>query len=80
MAEKRFKLRDFLNDVRLGLDRTSLMSKYGLSGKDLDRLFRRLHEKNLSPLIRLLEEEKLSESQIRRAFGEIEDEFQKKDR
>jgi len=80
MAGERFKLREFMNDVLSGTDHLSLMGKYGLTENDLVRLFRRLNEEDMAPLVRLLREEKLSESQISRAFRDIEDDIHEKKR
>jgi len=71
MPRRRVKVKDFLRDFRSGMDLPSLMTKYDLMEKDVERLCRRLTEQNLIPLIELMELKKLTDSQEMRAFREI---------
>jgi len=63
---------DFLTDRRSGLAAQGLMRKYNLSAGRLDEILSRLRRPDLVALRRLREQDKLSDSQFMRTFGEVE--------
>jgi hypothetical protein len=66
-------LKDFLTDLRCGSTTEYLMNKYNLDAKKIESLCRELNRAELTAAIELWEGGKLTETQFRRAFSEIQD-------
>jgi len=67
--------KDFLTDLRTGMDIEELMHKYNLSEKRLSQILGRLRRSDLRALRGLWEQGKLTDSQFMRAFEEVENDL-----
>lgn len=67
--------KDLLADLRNGVRRQELMSKYDLSEEKLDQILGRLRRSDLVALRRLWEQSKLTQTEFMRAFEEVENEL-----
>jgi hypothetical protein len=72
-------LEDFLTDLRCGSTTDYMMTKYNLDAKKIESLCRALNRSELTAAIELWEGGKLTESQLRRAFSEIQDSLDRDD-
>jgi hypothetical protein len=72
MTKRRIVARDFVEDLRRGLDDSELKEKYDLSDVGLGRVFDRLIDADLISLDELWERSQLSDSRITRAFVEAQ--------
>jgi hypothetical protein len=72
MTKRRISAKEFLADLRSGLDDAALMRKYGLSEVGLGRVFDKLINANLTSLDELWNRSMISETQITRAFVEAQ--------
>ena len=72
MTTRRIVAREFVGDLRRGLDDSELKKKYDLSDVALGRLFDKLIDADLISLDELCERSQLSDSQITRAFVEAQ--------
>ncbi len=72
MTKRRIVAREFVEDLRHGLDDTELKQKYGLSDVGLGRVFDKLIDADLISLDELWERSQLSDSRITRAFVEAQ--------
>jgi len=68
---RQISARGFLNDVTSGLDEHSLMTKYGLSQRELQSLFRQLIEARLVTPLELANRLEITKSQVAEAFVEM---------
>jgi hypothetical protein len=68
----KIKARDFVSDMRDGMDDSALMNKYGLTPDGLQSVFEKLIEADLMTVPELYERAKLSDSQVTRAFVEAQ--------
>ena len=66
------KAREFLRDIEMQMDDSTLMVKYGLSPQQLQRLFQQLISMNLISEGQLKVRSEVSDSQITRAFVEAQ--------
>ena len=80
MANRNIDVKDFLIDLRSGMAFADLMSKYGLTEERLGHLCGQLLRPDLVALQSLWEKDKLSQSQFMRAFSELEETLNEKDR
>jgi len=65
-------LKDFLTDLRCGSTTEYMMTKYNIDAKKIESLCRALNRSELTAAIELWECGKLTETQFRRAFSEIQ--------
>lgn len=72
MRRRKVKINDILQDLRSGMDVQFLMTMQHMNARDFERLCRVLGERNLLPLIELMELRKLADSQEMRSMREIE--------
>jgi len=72
MTKRRIVAREFVEDLRRGLDDAELTTKYGLSEVGLGRVFDKLIEADLISLDELWKRSLLSDSRITRAFVEAQ--------
>jgi hypothetical protein len=72
MTKHRIAAREFVADLRKGLDDAALMKKYELSEIGLGRVFDKLIEADLLSLDELWKRSMLSDSQITKAFVEAQ--------
>jgi hypothetical protein len=72
VAKKKIKVKEFVTDVRKGMDDPTLMSKYGLSSKELEDVFQKLVEVDFITIVELWERARLSETGITKAFLEAQ--------
>lgn len=62
------KAKDFIKDLRSGVDDNALMLTYGLSHEGLQNVFEKLVEADFITVLELHERARLSETQVTRAF------------
>jgi hypothetical protein len=79
MAKGSIDVKDFLIDLRSGMAFADLVTKYGLTEARLNRLCRQLNRPDLVAARSLWEQDKLTKSQIMRAFAEIQETLNEKD-
>ncbi|MFH0825033.1 MAG: hypothetical protein V2B18_19955 [Pseudomonadota bacterium] len=72
MSKRRIRAKDLVEDIRLGLDDNSLMSKYDITGDQLERIFGKLVDANFLTALELHERAKLSDTQITAAYVEAQ--------
>jgi hypothetical protein len=72
MAKRRIAAREFVADLRHGLDDSELKQKYDLTDVGLGRVFDKLIDADLISLDELWKRSVLSDSQITRAFVEAQ--------
>lgn len=70
--KKKIKVREFVGDVRSGIDDSALMLKYDLSEHQLQKVFQKLLDADFITDVELWERSRLSESGITRAFLEAQ--------
>jgi hypothetical protein len=80
VANRNIDVKDFLIDLRSGMAFVDLRSKYGITEERLSHLCRQLLRPDLVALQSLWEKEKLTQSQFMRAFSELEETLNEKDR
>lgn len=72
MTKRRIVAREFVEDLRQGLDDAELKKKYDLTDVALSRVFDKLIDADLISLDELWERSLLSDSRITRAFVEAQ--------
>jgi hypothetical protein len=72
VLRKKIKVKEFVADIRAGMDDPTLMSKYDLSGKQLENVFQKLVQVDFITIVELWERSRLSESGITKAFLEAQ--------
>lgn len=68
----RIKAREFMTDIRSGMDDPSLMRKYDLTHEGLQKVFEKLVEADFITVMELHERSRLSETQVTKAFVEAQ--------
>ncbi|MDQ7784373.1 MAG: hypothetical protein RDU20_15915 [Desulfomonilaceae bacterium] len=68
---RRISARSFLNDVTSGVDDQTLMSKYDLTQRELQSLFRQLIDAGLVTPLELANRLEITKSQVAEAFAEM---------
>lgn len=71
MSTLRIKAKEFVRDVKSAMDDSGLMTKYGLTSEQLQRMFSQLIDMDLLSEEQINVRAQLSESQISRAFLEV---------
>jgi len=69
--KRRIDARPFLEDVKAYMDDQALMEKYGLTQRQLQKLFRQLIEAGLMSPLELANRLKVTQSQVAEAFVEM---------
>jgi predicted transcriptional regulator len=75
------KAKDFIQDLRSGMDDPTLMLKYNLSHDDLQKVFEKLVEADFITVLELHERSRLSDTQVTKAFVDAQkaiDEIEKR--
>jgi hypothetical protein len=72
LHKKKLKVKELVADIRAGMDDPTLMSKYGLVEKDLERVFQKLLEADFITNLELWERSRLSDTGITKAFIEAQ--------
>lgn len=72
MAKRTVSAKQVTRDVHQGMGDTTLMEKYRITAKELERILRTLLDHNLITDMQLYERTSLSDTQITRAFVEAE--------
>jgi len=73
MAKKRsINAKEFVGDVRSGVDDAGLLQKYGLTELQLQQVFDKLIQADFITVLELHERAKVSDTQITRAFLEAQ--------
>jgi len=65
---RNIKAKEFIKDVRSGMDDTALMEKYDLSQQGLQKVFQKLVEADFITVLELHERARLTDSQVTKAF------------
>jgi hypothetical protein len=68
VPKKKIKVKEFVADIRACMDDPTLMFKYGLSEKELQRVFQKLVDADFITNVELWERSQLSETGITKAF------------
>ncbi len=71
----KYGAKDFLTDLRSGMSSQELMLKYNLSEERFNQILGSLRRSDMTALRRLWERNKLSETQFKRAFEEVENDL-----
>ncbi len=66
------KAKEFIQDLRTGMDDPSLMLKYSLSYDGLQKVFEKLVEADFITVLELHERARLSDTQVTKAFVEAQ--------
>jgi hypothetical protein len=69
---RKIKAKEFIGDLRSGMDDPSLMEKYSLTPEGLQKVFEKLIEADFITVLELHERARLSETQVTRAFVEAQ--------
>jgi hypothetical protein len=72
VSNKKIKVKEFVADIRAGMDDPTLMRKYGLSEKELENVFQKLVEVDFITNVELWERARLSETGITKAYLEAQ--------
>jgi predicted transcriptional regulator len=72
MAKRRISAKQFVEDLRMGLDDAELMTKYNVSAVGLGRILDKLIEAELISMDELWSRSKVSETQVTKAFVEAQ--------
>jgi hypothetical protein len=72
VPSKKIKVKEFVADIRAGMDDPTLMRKYGLSDKELKNVFQKLVEVDFITNVELWERARLSETGITKAYLEAQ--------
>lgn len=70
MSSRTVRGRDVARDVHGGMDDNSLMEKYNLTPKQLERVLRQLVDADLIDLVQVYKCTTLSDSMVAEAFGD----------
>jgi len=62
------KAKDFIQDLRSGMDDPTLMDKYNLSQDSLQKVFEKLVDADFINVLELHERARLSDTQVTKAF------------
>lgn len=68
MAPRRIKAREFVRDIRSGMDDPTLMKKYQLTPEKFEEVLGKLIEADFITVLELHERALLSETQVTKAF------------
>lgn len=66
--KRKIKVREFVGDIRSGIDDSALMDKYDLSENQLQKVFQKLLDADFITHVELWERARLSETGITKAF------------
>jgi hypothetical protein len=69
---RKVKAKEFVKDMRSGIDDPALMRKYDLTDKQLEMVFQKLIDADFITALELWERSRLSDTQITRAFVEAQ--------
>ncbi len=72
MAVGKIQAREFVKDMRSGMDDNKLMKKYALSERQLEALLQKLIDADFLTTLELWERSRLSDTQITKAFVEAQ--------
>lgn len=72
MAPRRIKAREFVKDIRSGMDDPTLMKKYQLTPQKLEEVLEKLIEADFITVLELHERARLSDTQVTKAFVEAQ--------
>jgi hypothetical protein len=72
VTKKRIRVHEFVADINSGMDDPGLMTKYGLSQRELQKVFQKLIQADFITSVELWERSKLSETTITKAFLEAQ--------
>ncbi len=72
MSALRIQAREFVRDVKSAMDDDGLMTKYGLSPEQLQRVFKQFIDMDLLSQDQITVRAQLSESTITRAFLDVQ--------
>jgi hypothetical protein len=69
---RKVKAKEFVKDMRSGVDDPALMRKYELTDKQLEMVFQKLIDADFITALELWERSRLSDTQITKAFVEAQ--------
>lgn len=72
MAPRRIKAREFVKDIRSGMDDPTLMNKYQLTPQKLEEVLEKLIQADFITVLELHERARLSDTQVTKAFVEAQ--------
>jgi hypothetical protein len=73
VTKKKIRVHEFVADINAGIDDRGLMAKYGLTDRELKKIFQKLIEANFITDVELWERSKLSETGITKAYLEAQE-------
>lgn len=72
MTPRKIKAKEFVKDIRLGMDDPTLMKKYQLSPQKLEEVLEKLVQADFITVLELHERARLSDTQVTKAFIEAQ--------
>ncbi len=72
MAPRKIKAREFVKDIRSGMDDPTLMNKYQLTPQKLEEVLEKLIQADFITVLELHERARLSDTQVTKAFVEAQ--------
>jgi hypothetical protein len=72
LAPRRIKAREFVKDIRSGMDDPTLMNKYQLTPQKLEEVLEKLIQADFITVLELHERARLSDTQVTKAFVEAQ--------
>lgn len=72
MAPRKIKAKEFVRDIRSGMDDPTLMNKYQLTPQKLEEVLEKLIQADFITVLELHERARLSDTQVTKAFIEAQ--------
>ena len=72
MAPRKIKAKEFVKDIRSGMDDPTMMKKYQLTPQKLEEVLEKLVQADFITVLELHERARLSDTQVTKAFIEAQ--------